>query len=89
MLHPRLRAASITAGRQHRDRWPPPLQSGAEGDIGVLTEGPRGKAVDLNGERTADVEGPSRQTVNELPQPQPPVATGLLNVNPEPIMLVT
>ena len=62
---------------------------GAEGNIGVLTERPRGKAVDLDGERTADVEGRGRQTVNELPHPHPPVATGLVNVNPEPIMLVT
>ena len=30
-----------------------------------------------------------RQTVNELPQPQPPVAFGFLNVKPEPIMVVT
>lgn len=29
------------------------------------------------------------QTVNELPQPQPPVAFGFLNVKPEPIMVVT
>lgn len=27
--------------------------------------------------------------VNELPQPQPPVAFGFLNVNPEPIIVVT
>src|SRR5690606_3617263 len=29
------------------------------------------------------------QAVNELPQPQPPVAFGLLNVKPEPIIVVT
>ena len=29
------------------------------------------------------------QTVKELPQPQPPDALGFLNVNPEPIMVVT
>ena len=28
----------------------------------------------------------SSQAVNELPQPQPPVALGLLKVNPEPCM---
>ncbi len=27
-----------------------------------------------------------RQALNELPQPQPPVAFGLLNVKPEPCM---
>jgi hypothetical protein len=31
----------------------------------------------------------ARQTVNELPQPHVPVAFGFLNVNPEPIMVVT
>lgn len=29
------------------------------------------------------------QAVNELPQPQPPEELGFLNVNPEPIMVVT
>jgi hypothetical protein len=29
------------------------------------------------------------QAVNELPQPQPPVAFGFLNVKPAPIMVVT
>ena len=30
-----------------------------------------------------------RQAVNELPQPQPPVAFGLVKVNPEPCIDVT
>ncbi len=29
------------------------------------------------------------QTVNELPQPQPPLAFGLLNVKPEPWNVLT
>src|SRR5690606_8239723 len=29
------------------------------------------------------------QTVNELPQPHPPVAFGFLNVKPDPIIVVT
>lgn len=29
------------------------------------------------------------QTVNELPQPQPPLAFGLLNVKPEPWKVLT
>ena len=29
------------------------------------------------------------QTVNEEPQPQPPLALGFLKANPDPIMLLT
>ena len=46
---------------------------------GVVTGASRARAT---GYRAAYAE-------NELPQPQPPVAFGFLNVNPEPCMLVT
>ena len=36
-------------------------------------------------ERGQPRRGTRRQTVNELPQPQPPVAWGFLNEKPEPI----
>ncbi len=55
----------------------------------------RAPEMDANGARTRVRPGPvSRdgsggQAVNELPQPQPPVAFGFLNVKPDPIMVVT
>jgi hypothetical protein len=46
-------------------------------EITGLGEGPAGEREGLD------------QIVNELPHPQPPVATGFLKVNPDPIMEVT
>lgn len=49
--------------------------------------------ITVLGERTAcekvDAEWCGVQTVKELPQPQPLLATGLLKVNPDPIIEVT
>ena len=61
----------------------------APDEISVLAKRPAGESVDLEKLQWIRIEGLKRQTVNELPHPQPPVAAGLLKVNPEPIMLVT
>ena len=44
-------------------------------------------APDGGGPRTS--AGTRAQAVKLLPQPQPPLALGLLNVNPEPCMELT
>lgn len=56
-------------------RMPGPDANRARGD--GIPAGPAAGASDVG------------QAVNELPQPQPPEAFGFLNVNPEPIIVVT
>ena len=65
------------------------VRSRAAQEVAVLIKRPTVESADLEEPRLINARRLGSQTVKELPHPQPPVAAGLLKVNPAPIMLVT
>lgn len=68
--------------------------TGAAGMTGANTKArdlsrSHGPGVAAGASRAGATECGIAYAENELPQPQPPVAFGFLNVNPDPCMLVT
>lgn len=71
-----------------------PVRGGAANQIAVLAERSTREPTDLERGLRGSPGAPGSgrfgtQTVKELPQPHPPLAAGLLKLNPEPIMLET
>lgn len=72
------RCANLAAPQAPRPRRPKGAVLGAEGPVLSRAAG-----------AASCVSGGGAHAVNELPQPQLPVAFGLLNAKPAPIMVVT